>query len=132
MKTLKWSAGDLYFSADGKPKFVEQDEKVAQDIAYYVLEELSTNKPKSRNEVQLSVFNAIGKMRSIQNGRSDLSPREKVSEISEFDIVPNPTSPQTEFYFFFIVTTEAGDRVPKLFDPSERTDLSHLLPEEGV
>ena len=132
MKTLKWSRGDIHFNFNGKTRYVEQDEKVAQDIAYYVLEALTQNRPRSRHDAILAITGAIQKMRSIQDTRSDLSPRERVSEITELTTVPNPDDPATSYYFYMVVTTEAGDSVPKIFDPEERADLSHLLPEQGV
>ena len=129
---MKWARGDIYFNVNGKAKFIEQDEKVAQDISYYVLAALAIDRPRSRHDALQSITGAIDNLRSVQNTRTDLSPREKIKEISELTLVPNPDSPANEFYFYMVVTTEAGDSVPKIFDPTERTDLSHLLKEQGV
>jgi hypothetical protein len=132
MQTLKWKAGDISFDINGKSKFITQDEKVAQDIAYYVLAGLTADKPRSRHAAQQSISDAIQKLRAVQATRTDLSPRETVNEIEELTIVPSVTSPTTSYYFYLVVSTDAGDLVSKIFDPEERTDLSHLLPSQGV
>jgi len=132
MQTLKWKAGDIAFDVNGKSKFIDEDEKVAQDVAYYVLAELTEDKPRSRHAAQQSITNAIQKLRAVQATRTDLSPRETIGDIEQLTIIPSVTSPTTSYYFFLVVSTDAGDAVAKIFDPEERTDLSHLLPSQGV
>jgi hypothetical protein len=132
MQTLKWAAGDIYFDVNGRSKFITQDEKVAQDLAYYVLAQLAEDRPLSRHAAQQSITTAIEKMRSIQSTRTNLSPRETISDIEQLTIVPSVTSPTTDYYFYLVVGTSAGDSVAKIFDPQELTDLSHLLPLQGV
>lgn len=132
MQTLKWKAGDIFFDINGKSKFIDQDEKVAQDIAYYVLDSLTTDRPRSRHAAQQSISNAIQKLRAVQSTRTDLSARETIKDIEQLTIIPSVTSPTTSYYFYLIVSTEAGDLVSKIFDPEERTDLSHLLASQGV
>lgn len=132
MQTIKWKAGDIDFDLNGKTKFITEDEKVSQDIAYFVLAELALDRPRSRHAAQISISNGIQKLRAIQNTRADLSPREAIADIVSLTILPSKTSPTTDFYFYLVVRTQAGDAVSKIFDPKERTDLSHLLPEQGV
>jgi hypothetical protein len=136
MKTLKFKAGDFYFDKNGRAKYIQNDEKVAQDIAYYILKEPTLKTARTKSDVHAAISTAIGKLKVFQSSDTTITNREKISGIAEFTLIDVPVSgggySKTEYYFYLSVRTEAGDKVPFLFDKETYTDLTHLLDEGEV
>lgn len=126
---IKWRTGDIFFDVNGKSKIISGPEKTAQDIGYFLLQELSSNNIKKKNprDLQGLISGAITKLKSIQveNNAPD---NEKIKSIAELVVVQNPDT-KTDTYFYISVKTEANDLVSFLFDTETYTDLSHLIPE---
>ena len=127
-KTLKVVAGDFHFDTDGKTRFVQEDEKAAQDLAWAILRQPDIEFVRSKAKAEQVITTGVEDLRRIQQASRQLVDREEIANIVELLVVPDPSKPETQAFFFLTVVTEAGDRVNKLFDQDTFSDLSHLLP----
>jgi hypothetical protein len=127
MKTIKCRAGDFDFDVNGKTRYIIDEEKLAQDLAVFILAE-NLEGITTEAEANAVVSSAINKLNIAQNNAYVTSDREKILEIVELTTVQSDNL--TDYYFFVRVRTNAGDIINKLFDKNTWTDLSHLLPDK--
>jgi len=136
MKTIKCKAGDYFVTPSGKNRYITDDEKVAQDIASAILTEIATKMRSTGNQLtksnfQIMIHEAVAKVQTAQDTFPDISPREKIRDITKFFTVTDPDDP-TSLFFYVEIQTEAGDQASFVFDDKTYTDLSHLLPSRVI
>ena len=124
MQTIQWKNGDIYFDSNGKSTLITGEAKLAQDLAFYLLEALAEHK-KTKAEVNLAVMGAVAKLRRDQVNK-DISDEEALGEVNELTIFTDEEDP-TSVYLYLSVSNVAGQNLDKLFDANNKTDLSHLL-----
>lgn len=125
MQVVKWSGGDIHFDNNGKSSFVGNQYKLAQDLAFYILEALQQTMPKTNEDASVAIMGAVNKLKQNQSLK-ELPDNEKLKDVIEFFCVPDSSNPTTSF-FYLSVESEAQELINKLFDTTNKTDLTHLL-----
>jgi len=131
MKTWKMVAGDFEINTQGRSRYIEDDEKVAQDLATVVLQNMNvigqkrSGTAKNLEFLQTQIIRAVDRLINIQSSNSQTTERERITGIKRLEVIPSQHDPAA-YYFFLEVSTAAGDSVTKVFDSEDWTDLSHL------